>query len=83
MAVCPGGLLAVRIGSVQSVGDVLEYLADATDGLIAGVGGLTDAGARGSSLLPGWSRGHVLTHLARNAEGGVRLLGWARTGVPS
>jgi len=25
----------------------------------------------------------VLTHLARNAEGGTRLLGWARTGVPS
>lgn len=68
---------------MQSVGDVLEYLADATDGLITGVGGLTDADARGSSLLPGWSRGHVLTHLARNAEGGVRLLGWARTGVPS
>ena len=68
---------------MQSVGDVLEYLADATAGLITSVGGLTDADARGSSLLPGWSRGHVLTHLARNAEGGVRLLGWARTGVPS
>lgn len=25
----------------------------------------------------------MLTHLARNAEGGTRLLGWARTGVPS
>ncbi|HXB49267.1 MAG TPA: maleylpyruvate isomerase N-terminal domain-containing protein [Streptosporangiaceae bacterium] len=37
----------------------------------------------GPSLLPGWTRGHVLTHLARNAEGGTRLLGWARTGVPS
>jgi maleylpyruvate isomerase len=24
----------------------------------------------------------VLTHLARNAEGGTRLLNWARTGVP-
>ena len=30
----------------------------------------------GTSLLPGWSRGHVLTHLARNAEGGTRLLTW-------
>jgi hypothetical protein len=37
----------------------------------------------GPSLLPGWTRGHVLSHLARNAEGGTRLLGWARTGVPS
>jgi maleylpyruvate isomerase len=71
------------MGNVQSVEDVLGYLADATAGLIAGAHGLTDGDARGPSLLPGWSRGHVLTHLARNAEGGVRLLGWARTGVPS
>ena len=27
--------------------------------------------------------GHMLTYLARNAEGGTRLLNWARTGVPS
>jgi maleylpyruvate isomerase len=33
------------------------------------------------SLLPGWSRGHVLTHVARNADGLVNLLTWARTGV--
>ena len=25
----------------------------------------------------------MLTHLARNADGGTRLLEWARTGVPS
>ena len=31
--------------------------------------------------LPGWTRAHVLTHLARNADGGTRLLEWARTGV--
>ncbi|MGH3917202.1 MAG: maleylpyruvate isomerase family mycothiol-dependent enzyme [Pseudonocardiaceae bacterium] len=37
--------------------------------------------ARGPSRLPGWTRGHVLTHVARNAEGLVRLLSWARTGV--
>src|SRR4051794_22755454 len=30
---------------------------------------LTDAHARGPSLLPEWSVGHVLTHLARNADG--------------
>src|SRR2546421_13084014 len=33
------------------------------------------------SLLPGWSRGHVLTHLARNADGLTNLLTWAHTGV--
>ncbi|MER7168798.1 maleylpyruvate isomerase family mycothiol-dependent enzyme [Micromonospora sp. NPDC000207] len=32
------------------------------------------------SLLPGWTRGHVLAHLARNADGFVNLLTAARTG---
>ena len=38
--------------------------------------------ARAPSLLPGWSRGHVITHLARNADGLGRLLDWGATGVP-
>lgn len=42
---------------------------------------LTDADVRAPSLLPGWTRGHVLTHLARNADGLVNVLTWARTGV--
>ena len=41
--------------------------------------GLDDATARRPSLLPGWSVGHVLTHIARNAESVVwRLEGAAR-----
>ena len=35
---------------------------------------LTDADCRGPSLLPGWSRGHVLAHWARNADGQSRML---------
>ncbi|QJY51057.1 maleylpyruvate isomerase family mycothiol-dependent enzyme [Pseudonocardia broussonetiae] len=35
------------------------------------------------SGLPGWSRAHVLTHIARNADGMINLLIWARTGVPT
>ncbi|MGW0503293.1 maleylpyruvate isomerase family mycothiol-dependent enzyme [Micromonospora sp. NPDC003241] len=34
------------------------------------------------SLLPGWTRGHVLAHLCRNADGFVNLLTSARTGEP-
>jgi len=63
--------------------DALRDLNAATGVLAATIGGLTDAAVRAPSLLPGWTRGHVLTHLARNAEGSTRLLGWARTGVPS
>jgi maleylpyruvate isomerase len=33
------------------------------------------------SLLPDWSRGHVLTHLANNSRGLSNLIEWALTGV--
>lgn len=33
------------------------------------------------SLLPGWTRAHVLTHIARNADAMVNLLKWAKTGT--
>ncbi|MGV9307421.1 maleylpyruvate isomerase family mycothiol-dependent enzyme [Nonomuraea sp. NPDC003727] len=56
-------------------------LAAATDRLLATVGALDDAEVAAPSLLPGWSRGHVITHVARNADGLGNLLTWARTGV--
>ncbi|MBC3844287.1 maleylpyruvate isomerase family mycothiol-dependent enzyme [Streptacidiphilus sp. 4-A2] len=34
------------------------------------------------SALPGWTRGHLLAHLARNADGMVNLLTGARIGTP-
>jgi maleylpyruvate isomerase len=39
-----------------------------------------DATARRPSLLPDWSIGHVLTHIARNAEGQARMLEGAARG---
>jgi maleylpyruvate isomerase len=42
---------------------------------------LDEAALRGPSLLTGWTRGHVLAHIARNADSYVNLLTWARTGV--
>jgi maleylpyruvate isomerase len=33
--------------------------------------------------LPGWTRAHVLGHIARNADALQNLLRWARTGVES
>jgi maleylpyruvate isomerase len=52
-----------------------------TDRLLAAASALTDAQAAAPSRLPGWTRGHVLTHLARNADGFCNLLYWARTGT--
>ncbi|MBM7775335.1 maleylpyruvate isomerase [Actinokineospora baliensis] len=45
------------------------------------VADLPDQAYREPSGLPGWSRGHVVSHLARNADALVNLLTWARTGV--
>jgi maleylpyruvate isomerase len=42
---------------------------------------LSDAEVLEPSALPGWTRAHVLSHLARNADALVNLLTWARTGV--
>jgi maleylpyruvate isomerase len=46
----------------------LEGTTEAHAVLLADIAGMDDATARGASLLPHWTRGHVLTHLARNAD---------------
>lgn len=56
-------------------------LAAADERLAATAAGLSDADVAAPSSLPGWSRGHVLTHVARNADSHVNLLVWARTGI--
>ncbi len=56
-------------------------IAAATGRLLSTAGSLTDAQVREPSLLPGWTRGHVLSHLARNADGLANLLRWAGTGT--
>ena len=53
--------------------------AAAESALNADLAGLDEARARSASTLPGWSVGHVMTHLARNADSVVwRLEGAAR-----
>jgi maleylpyruvate isomerase len=49
--------------------------------VLATAASISDQQAREPSALPDWSRGHLLTHLARNADGLRNLLVWARTGV--
>jgi len=59
----------------------MARIGEATDRLLASAAALSDAGVREPSLLPGWTRGHVLTHIARNGDGLGNLLRWARTGI--
>lgn len=60
----------------------LTEMAVATDRLLESVDRLDDAALHEPSLLPGWTRGHVLSHVARNADALVNLVHAARTGDP-
>ena len=42
---------------------------------------LSDEELDGPSLLPGWSRRHIIAHVGYNARALTRLLEWAATGV--
>jgi maleylpyruvate isomerase len=48
--------------------DLIEASEEAHRRLVTAVAELEDQQVRGPSLLPGWTRGHVITHLARNAD---------------
>ncbi|WP_189077044.1 maleylpyruvate isomerase family mycothiol-dependent enzyme [Mangrovihabitans endophyticus] len=64
--------------------DPLVLLTDvdtATERLLHAVEDLDPAAVSAPSRLPGWSIGHLLTHVARNADAYTNLLTWARTGV--
>lgn len=52
----------------------LESVREATDRLLSAVAALDNASVAQPSRLPGWSRGHVLAHLARNADALVNVL---------
>src|SRR5260370_27441423 len=58
-----------------------DQVDDATQRMLKTASTLSDEEVRQPSLLPGWTRGHVLAHLAGNADALRNLLIWARTGV--
>lgn len=60
----------------------IRALQVATAALIADAHLLDEEALRAPSLLPNWSRAHVLAHLAQNAAGGTRLLDGVLSGTP-
>ncbi|KMS69763.1 mycothiol maleylpyruvate isomerase [Streptomyces viridochromogenes] len=52
----------------------LVSVREATDRLLTAAAKLDNASVTEPSRLPGWSRGHVLAHLARNADALVNVL---------
>ncbi|MEQ3553829.1 maleylpyruvate isomerase family mycothiol-dependent enzyme [Pseudonocardia nematodicida] len=59
----------------------LPWMRAGTTHLLAVVEKLSDDELTAPSTLPGWTRAHVIGHVARNAEALGRLTAWARTGV--
>ncbi|MFC5800581.1 maleylpyruvate isomerase family mycothiol-dependent enzyme [Streptomyces formicae] len=51
----------------------LTSVREATERLLGAAAGLDNAAAAEPSRLPGWSRGHVLAHIARNADALVNV----------
>lgn len=60
---------------------LIAELPSANRRLLDTVTQLPDEAVPRPSLLPGWSLGHVLSHVARNADALVNLCDWALTGV--
>jgi maleylpyruvate isomerase len=52
----------------------LASVRDATERLLTAAAKLDNAAVTQPSRLPGWTRGHVLAHLARNADALVNVL---------
>ncbi len=57
-----------------------DQIDDATQRLLSTARLITDSDLRQPSLLPGWTRGHVLAHVARNADAMRNLQVGARSG---
>jgi maleylpyruvate isomerase len=60
--------------TVDDLGGLLDAASAAHRRMRASASRVTDEDCRGPSLLPGWTRGHVLTHWARNADAQARML---------
>jgi maleylpyruvate isomerase len=58
----------------------MEHIEAAHRRLISGLAGLSDAQVGQPSLLPDWTVGHTLSHIALNAEAFVRVAEGLKTG---
>jgi maleylpyruvate isomerase len=65
---------------IPSWGTLVGWVAEGQPLVQNAAAGLRPEQLGGPSRLDGWSRGHVLAHLSRNADALTNLLTWARTG---
>jgi len=77
---CPRDTIVPADSRPAALSGQIEQVNEATGRLLAGLDGLTEADAARPSLCPGWTVGHVLTHVARNADALRRGAEGARRG---
>lgn len=65
----------------RTLADARRWVQQGTKLVSDAVAGLDEAGFTAPSGLPGWSRKHLVAHLAANAEAIGNLVHWAATGV--
>jgi maleylpyruvate isomerase len=65
----------------RKVEDTLAWAGDGAAHLRGLMTRMGDDAFAAPSALPDWSRAHVLTHIARNADAMINLLTWAATGI--
>ncbi|MFG3201219.1 maleylpyruvate isomerase family mycothiol-dependent enzyme [Streptomyces sp. NPDC048192] len=65
--------------AVPSTGERVDEVVRSGGRLVRSAAGLSDTGLRAASRLPGWTRGHVLAHVAHSVDAYVWLLRLART----
>lgn len=63
--------------------DALRWTRQGTDLFLDAVGALTEPDYDAPSLLPGWTRRHLVAHVAANADALGNLVHWAATGEPT
>lgn len=69
-----------KFAASQHDAETVGPVSAATERLLSTTERLDTDALREPSLCPGWTRGHVLTHVARNADALTNLLTWASTG---
>jgi maleylpyruvate isomerase len=67
--------------TARTFADGRRWTAEGTELLLEGVAGLDEAGFAAPSLLPDWTRGQLIAHVAANADAVGNLVRWASTGV--
>jgi maleylpyruvate isomerase len=63
-----------------SLDESLSWVRDGTQRMLADLGSLSDDDLSAPSRLPGWTRRHLLAHVAGNTDALRNLVHWARTG---